>query len=51
LQSRKRERIEKKDYSRMVRFFDGALFSSTGCFPLFAMAMGVFSLEKEDKRT
>jgi hypothetical protein len=51
LQSRKRERIEKKDYSRMVLFFDGALFSSTGCFPLSAMALGVLSLEKEDERT
>jgi hypothetical protein len=36
------KRIEKKDYSRMVRFFDGALFSSTGCFPLSAMALEVF---------
>jgi hypothetical protein len=35
----------------MVRFFGGALFSSTGCFPLSAMALGVFSLEKEDERT
>jgi hypothetical protein len=26
----------------MVRFFSGALFSSTGCFPLSAMALGVF---------
>jgi hypothetical protein len=26
----------------MVRFFDGKLFSSTGCFPLSAMASGVF---------
>jgi hypothetical protein len=42
LQSRTRERIEKKDYSRMVCFVDGALFSSTGCFPLSAMALGVF---------
>jgi hypothetical protein len=45
------KRIEKKDYSRMVRFFDGALFFSTGCFPLSAMALGVFSLEKQDERT
>jgi hypothetical protein len=42
LQSRTRERIEKKDYSQLVRFFDGALFSSTGCFPFSAMALGVF---------
>jgi hypothetical protein len=26
----------------MVRFFDGALFSLTGHFPLFAMALGFF---------
>jgi hypothetical protein len=26
----------------MVRFFGGALFSSTGYFPLSAMALGVF---------
>jgi hypothetical protein len=29
-------------YTRMVRFFGGKLFSSSGCFPLFAMALGVF---------
>jgi hypothetical protein len=34
-------RIE--DYSRMVRFFDGKLFSSNGFFPLSAMSLGVFS--------
>jgi hypothetical protein len=34
----------------MVRFFGGALFSSTGCFPLSAMALEVFS-EKEDEKT
>jgi hypothetical protein len=34
----------------MVRFFDGKLFSSTGCFPLSAMALRVFSLEEEDER-
>jgi hypothetical protein len=27
----------------MVRFFDGKMFSSTGCFPLSAMVLGVFS--------
>jgi hypothetical protein len=37
------KRDEKKDYSRMVRFFGGKLFSSSGCFPLSAMALGVFS--------
>jgi hypothetical protein len=34
--------VRRKDYSRMVRFFGGALFSSTGCFPLSAMALGDF---------
>jgi hypothetical protein len=33
----------------MVRFFDGKLFSSSGCFPLSAMAVGFF-LEEEDER-
>jgi hypothetical protein len=32
-----------KDYSRMVCFFGGKLFYSSGCFPLSAMALGVFS--------
>jgi hypothetical protein len=35
----------------MVHFFGGMLFSSTGCFPLSAMALGVFSLEEGDERT
>jgi hypothetical protein len=39
----------REDYSRMVRFFDGMLFSSHGVFPLSAMALGVF-LEEEDER-
>jgi hypothetical protein len=34
----------------MVRFFGGKLFSSSGCFPLFAMALGFF-LEEEDEGT
>jgi hypothetical protein len=34
----------------MVRFFGGKLFSSTGCFPLSAMTLGVLSLEEEDER-
>jgi hypothetical protein len=34
--------LRRRDYSRMVRFFGGALFSSSGCFPLSAMALGVF---------
>jgi hypothetical protein len=34
----------------MVRFFDGKLFSSSGCFPLSAMALGVF-LKEEDEWT
>jgi hypothetical protein len=42
LQSGSRKQDEKKDYSRMVRFFGGKLFSSSGCFPLSAMALGVF---------
>jgi hypothetical protein len=35
--------MRRKTYSRMVRFFDGALLSSTCFFPLSAMALGVFS--------
>jgi hypothetical protein len=35
--------MRRKDYSRMVRFFDGKLFSSSGCFTLSAMALGGFS--------
>jgi hypothetical protein len=38
----KKKEMRRKDYSRMVRFFGGKLFSSTGCFPLSAMALGVF---------
>jgi hypothetical protein len=34
--------MRREDYSRMVRFFDGGLFSSHGVFPLSAMALGVF---------
>jgi hypothetical protein len=41
--------MKREDDSRMVRFFDGKLFSSSGCFPLSAMALGVF-LEEEDER-
>jgi hypothetical protein len=41
--------MRRRDYSQMVRFFDGRLFSAHGVFPLSAMALGVF-LEKEDKR-
>jgi hypothetical protein len=36
------KRVRIKDYSWMVRFFSGKLFSSTGCFPLSAMSLGVF---------
>jgi hypothetical protein len=39
--------MKRKDYSRMVRFFGGKLFSSSGCFPLSAMALGVFSRRGE----
>jgi hypothetical protein len=35
--------MRRRDYSRMVRFFNGKLFSSSGFFPLSAMALGVFS--------
>jgi hypothetical protein len=41
----KRKGMRRRDYSRMVRFFDGRLFSSRGFFPLSAMALGVFSGE------
>jgi hypothetical protein len=37
--------IRRKDCSRMVRFFGRKLFSSSGYFPLSAMALGVFSGE------
>jgi hypothetical protein len=35
--------VRRKDYSQMVRFFGGKLFSSSGCFPLSTMTLGVFS--------
>jgi hypothetical protein len=35
--------MRREDYSRMVRIFDGRLFSSHGVFPLSVMALGVFS--------
>jgi hypothetical protein len=42
--NRNQEKVmRREDYSRMVRFFDGKLFSSNGFFPLSAMASGVFS--------
>jgi hypothetical protein len=41
--------MRREDYSRMVRFFDGKLFSWSGCFPLSAMALGFF-LEEEDEK-
>jgi hypothetical protein len=41
--------MRREDYSRMVCFFDGRLFSSHGVFPLSAMALGFF-LEEEDER-
>jgi hypothetical protein len=43
LQSRSREEMRRRNYSRMVRFFDGRMFSSRDVFPLSAMALGVFS--------
>jgi hypothetical protein len=33
----------------MVHFFDGVLLSLVGCFPLSAMALGFFPLEKGEK--
>jgi hypothetical protein len=39
----KRKGRKREDYSQMVHFFDGRLFSSHGVFPLSAMALGVFS--------
>jgi hypothetical protein len=39
----------KEDYSQMVRFFDGRLFSSGGVFPLSAMALGIFSVEEDER--
>jgi hypothetical protein len=39
----------KEDYSQMVRFFDGKLFSSRGVFPLSAMALGIFSVEEDER--
>jgi hypothetical protein len=50
LQSREKERIEGKTYSRMVCFFGGALLSSIGCFPLSAMALGFFLWSRERRR-
>jgi hypothetical protein len=43
------EGMRRKDYSRMVRFFGGGLFSSHGVFPLSAMALGVF-LEEDERQ-
>jgi hypothetical protein len=34
--------MRRRDYSRMVRFFDGRLFSAHRVFPLSSMALGVF---------
>jgi hypothetical protein len=35
--------MRRRNYSWMVRFFDGRMFSSRDVFPLSAMALGVFS--------
>jgi hypothetical protein len=48
-QSRTEGKDRRKTYSRMVRFFGGALLSFMGCFPLSAMALGFSPLEKEEK--
>jgi hypothetical protein len=37
--------MRRRDYSRMVRFFDGRLFSAYGVFPLSAVALGGFPRE------
>jgi hypothetical protein len=39
----------REDYSRMVRFFDGRLFSSRGVFLLSAMALGIFFVEEDER--
>jgi hypothetical protein len=41
----------REDYSRMVRFFDGKLFSSSGFFHLSAMALGVFWRRGKTRRS
>jgi hypothetical protein len=41
----RRKEIREEDYSRMVHFFGGGLFSSSGFFPLSAIALG-FSWRK-----
>jgi hypothetical protein len=35
----------------MVRFFGGVLLSSIGYFPLSAMTLGFFPLEKQGEKT
>jgi hypothetical protein len=53
LRLKERGKIEKENYSWMVCFFGGALLSSTGFFPLSAMALGFFSsreVGREDVR-
>jgi hypothetical protein len=42
------ERMRREDYSRMVRFFDGKLFSSSGFSPCPPWPWGFF-LEEEDE--
>jgi hypothetical protein len=41
--------MRRRDYSRMVRFFDGRLFSSRGFSPCLPWPWGFF-LEEEDER-
>jgi hypothetical protein len=45
----KRKGMRREDYSRMVRFFDGRLFSSHGLSPCPPWPWRFF-LEKEDER-
>jgi hypothetical protein len=45
------EGLRRKTYSRMVRFFGGALLSSTSFFPLSSMTLGVFSSREAGEKT
>jgi hypothetical protein len=49
--NRKQEKgLRRRDYSLMVRLFGGALFSSTGFFPLSSMVLGVFLWRRGTRR-
>jgi hypothetical protein len=49
LRSKEREKIERENYSWMVRFFGGALLSSTG-FPLVRHGFAGFFLRRSRER-